>query len=103
MGIYAILVRWSAPYLANIISASVGMVANFTMQWLYVFRATRTWYASFIFSMIFSVIGIFIGSSLVYFLTTETLLSSYPMYAKCITVAFVFFYNFFTKKFSFGD
>lgn len=103
MGVYAFLVQYIAPFLVNIISASLGMVANFVMQWFWVFRASRSWYVSFALSISFSLLGIILGTILVYFLTTKTLLAEFPVVAKCIAVIVVFFYNFLTKKFSFGD
>lgn len=103
IGVYALLIHSLEPYLANMVSASLGMLANFLMQWFWVFRATRKWYVSFILSAIFSVGGIFLGSFLVYILTTSTPLERVPMVAKLVTVIFIFFYNYLTKKFSFGD
>ncbi|MBM9613258.1 GtrA family protein [Desulfobulbus rhabdoformis] len=103
MGVYTLLLGTLEPYCANMFSASLGMVANFVMQWFWVFRATRRWYVSFVFSAIFSVIGVFLSSLLVFLLTTKTLLEDAPLVAKCLVVVVIFFYNFLTKKFSFGD
>nr|WP_321465026.1 GtrA family protein [uncultured Desulfobulbus sp.] len=103
MGVYVLLLHWLDPYLANMVSASLGMIANFLLQSFWVFRATRKWYVSFVLSAIFSVIGIFLGSLLVYILTTKTIFSQVPIVAKCVVIVVIFFYNYLTKKFSFGD
>jgi len=103
MGVYALLLGALEPHFANMISASLGMIANFVMQWFWVFRVTRRWYVSFLFSAAFSAIGVFLSSFLVYLLTTKTPLQAAPFIAKCVVVVAIFFYNFLTKKFSFGD
>ena len=101
--LYNVLILSLIPAVANMISASVGMVINFVIQRRWVFTPTRGVRASFVLSLLFSLGGVALGTLLIYMLTTWTFLSNYPVIAKVVAIGIVFFYNYETKKIAFGD
>jgi putative flippase GtrA len=100
--LYAVLIRLLSPTVANLISASVGLLTNFCLQRSFVFNPSNRWYTSLVLSILFSVVGLGIGTGLIYIMTNFTILSRQPLLAKVISTAVIFFYNYFTKKVAFG-
>lgn len=101
--LYSSLVDVMMPTSANIISSSVGMIINFSIQRRWVFVPNQKIYISFILSVIFSLGGLVLGIFIIFGLTTWTILSAYPIIAKVITIGILFIYNYKTKKIAFGD
>ncbi len=89
------------PVTSNIISQGTGMIINFILQKRYVFILQRKVNAAFILSITFSLIGIGIGSMLVWFLTRYEFFLENPYITKIIVTGIIFFYNFYTKRFAF--
>jgi len=103
MGIFALLSRvTSIPVeIINIFSSLVGMVINFLLQKKYIFQLNRKVRTAFLLSLIVSLGGIIISTSIIYGLKTIDIFQSYPILAKIIATGIVFFYNFYLKRFSF--
>ena len=91
------------PVVAHFCSATAGMILNFILQRKFVFNVRRGLKSSFLLSLLFSVGGIFLGAGIIYFLTKLAFFAEYPLIAKIIAIGIVFFYNYETKKISFGD
>ncbi|WP_419174037.1 GtrA family protein [Desulfosediminicola sp.] len=100
--IYAGLVQITSPVVANVFSASAGLITNFFLQKSYVFNRSNSLKRSFILSLVFSLLGLGLGTVFIYLFTTFTPLAHQPVIAKVITTAIIFFYNYFTKKIAFG-
>ncbi|MBC8441424.1 MAG: GtrA family protein [Deltaproteobacteria bacterium] len=102
LSLYSGLICFLTPTIANIISAGVGLLINFTLQHKFVFNPSNPIFKSFILSLIFSLCGLVFGTSLIYLFTNYTILKEIPIIAKIITIGIIFFYNYFTRKFAFG-
>lgn len=100
--LYTLLIRLLSPTVSNLISATAGLLTNFYLQRNYVFNPSKRWYTSLVLSVLFSLIGLGIGTGLIYLMTNFTMLSEQPLIAKVISTATIFFYNYFTKKVAFG-
>ena len=103
MGLFYVLekVTSSPVEVINIISSLVGMIVNFLLQKKYIFELNRKVRTAFILSLIVSLGGIFISTSIIYGLKTIAIFQAYPILAKIIATGIVFFYNFYLKRFSF--
>lgn len=100
--LYTVLILFFSPTVSNLISATAGLLTNFFLQKNYVFNPRNRWYTSLVLSVVFSVVGLGIGTGLIYLMTNFTVLSRQPLIAKVISTATIFFYNYFTKKIAFG-
>lgn len=100
---YTLLIYATIPIIAHLISASIGMVVNFILQYRLVFNATREIQTSFMLSLLFSIGGILFGGIIINGLTAFVFFAQHPLYAKIIVIGIVFFYNYATKKIAFGD
>lgn len=100
--LYSCLIQVLSPTVANLVSATAGLLTNFLLQKKYVFNPGNSWYASLALSTIFSFLGLALGTGMIYLMTNFTILSEQPLVAKVITTAIIFFYNYFTKKIAFG-
>lgn len=100
--LYTGLIHVLSPTVSNLISATAGLLTNFFLQKRYVFNPHNTWYTSLVLSTLFSVLGLAIGTGLIYIMTDFTILSTQPLVAKVISTGIIFFYNYFTKKIAFG-
>jgi putative flippase GtrA len=103
MGLFALLAKVTLipVEIINIITSLVGMIVNFILQKKYIFQLNRTVRTAFILSLIVSLGGILISTSIIYGLKTILLFHTYPILAKIIATGVVFFYNFYLKRFSF--
>lgn len=101
--LYSLLLFILSPVSAHFCSATTGMVVNFILQKKFVFELKRGLKTSFVFSLLFSIGGIFLGASIIYLLTLFAFFAQYPIVAKCIAIGITFFYNYETKKIAFGD
>ena len=87
--------------LSNVISYSCGMFVNFYLQRRFIFSQTVKSRHALILSILFSLIGLALNTSIVYGLTEYTILIELPIVAKLIATGVVFFYNYFTKQYAF--
>jgi putative flippase GtrA len=90
-----------SPVISNIISAFTGMIINFILQKKFVFILNRKLSNAFLYSLVFSLVGIGISTSLIYVFNKVGFLTDYQYLIKLIVTAIVFFYNFYTKRFAF--
>ncbi|MBE0585395.1 MAG: GtrA family protein [Desulfofustis sp.] len=101
--LYLALINVISPTAAHALSAATGMVINFTLQYTFVFTPTNTLKKSIGLSLCFAGLGVLLGTAIIYLLTHHTPLADSPVTAKIITVGLIFFYNYVSRKFSFGD
>ena len=100
--LYQVLVKYFfSPVASHLISASVGMVINFLLQKKYIFILNRTVKKAFLLSVLVSVGGISIGTSIIYLLNENGLFNDNQYIIKAIATGLVFFYNFYMKRFAF--
>lgn len=103
-GIYIFLTTMmlTSESVAHAISYSVGMIINFFLQKRFIFLLQRKLYQAFGLSVIFSLIGWMISQGLFNALIRYTdFFHQNDILAKIIVTFVIFFYNFYTKRFSF--
>jgi putative flippase GtrA len=86
---------------SNIISASTGMLINFILQKRYIFELRRKVGAAFGISLITSILGIALGTGLIWLLNLEPFFREHQYITKAIVTGLIFFYNFYMKRFAF--
>ncbi|NJO02494.1 MAG: GtrA family protein [Bacteroidia bacterium] len=100
--LYLLLVYLFLPPVAsNLISAFCGMVINFILQRRYVFILQRNVRVAFVLSIAFSLLGIALGTGLIYLLNHLPFFATYQFITKLLVTGLIFFYNFYTKRFAF--
>jgi putative flippase GtrA len=96
-GLYLLLARSMRPEWANMISVSVAIVFNFSLQRLVVFRnIRRSMLPSFVISITLSFAGMLLATLIIYLIRL-----GYPegvLIPKLIATGLVFSWNYFTKK-----
>lgn len=101
-GVYLLLVnRIFSPVVSNIISASCGMIINFILQKKYVFKLERKVSTAFLFSAGVSIGGITLSTLIIYLLNKVSFFQDYQFITKLCATGFVFFYNFYLKRYVF--
>lgn len=97
------LLDWTLfdPVTAHAISYPIAVVVNFYLQKRFIFSLKRSLRSAFAISMVFSVIGWGLGVAMIWFLLKIPLLAAWPVLAKIIVTAVLFFFNFYTKRFAF--
>ncbi len=101
-GLYLGLVnRVLPPVGANMISYSIAVVVNFILHRKFVFQLQRPSKQAFILSMMVSVGGLGISSSIIYLLSRQSFFNEHQYITKLISTGIVFFYNFFFKRYVF--
>ena len=103
-GIYILLTSMmlTSESIAHAISYSIGMIINFFLQKRFIFLLQRKLYQAFGLSVIFSLIGWLISQGLFNMLIQYTdFFHQNDILAKIIVTFVIFFYNFYTKRFSF--
>ena len=97
------LLDWTLfdPVTAHAISYPIAVVVNFYLQKRFIFSLKRSLRSAFAISMVFSVIGWELGVAMIWFLLKIPLLAAWPVLAKIIVTAVLFFFNFYTKRFAF--
>lgn len=101
-GMYLFLVgSYFTPVISNIISAGSGMLINFIIQKTYVFRLNRKLKIAFMISLLTSIIGLGIGTSLIYLLNKNPFFFDQQYITKALVIGIIFFYNFYMKRFAF--
>lgn len=90
-----------SPEVSNIISYSCAVLLNFMLQKKYVFRIKGKIQTTFLFSMMFSLIGLVLSTILISALNKIDVLFHYQYLTKVIVTGVIFFYNYYTKRFAF--
>lgn len=90
-----------SPVVSNVISAGTGMLINFLVQKTFVFELRRKLRATFAISLLTSLIGLAIGTGLIYLFNKVPLLYENQFITKALVIGMVFFYNFYMKRFAF--
>ncbi len=83
------------------IAQGAGMLCNFLIQRNLIFKKERKLFASFIWSVGFSILAIGLSSATIHWLYTFTFFQAYPIIMKLSVTGAFFFFNFYTKQFSF--
>ena len=86
--------------ISNISSYSVAICFSFILHKSLVFKIQRKRHTAFILVVLFSLIGICLSTSLLLFLF---LISDNIIMSKLLATITMFFYNFHTKEFAYGD
>lgn len=101
-GLYMLLVSWFfPPVTSNIISYSVAVIANFSMQKRFVFRLQGPTGRAFLWSVFASAIGLLISTALIYGLNQYPFFAERQYLTKIVATGLVFFYNFYSKRYIF--
>lgn len=87
---------------SHAISYTLAVLINFLLQKRFIFTANRKIGYAFTLSILFSVIGWMLSQAIFNFLIYYfDFFKTYDLLAKVSTTATVFFYNFYSKRFSF--
>jgi putative flippase GtrA len=103
-GIYILLTSLflTSESISHAISYTVGMIINFFLQKRFIFLLKRKLYHAFGLSVIFSLLGWLISQGLFNLMVLYTgFFQQNDILAKIIVTFVIFFYNFYTKRFSF--
>lgn len=88
---------------SNLHSQFAGMIVNFYLQKKYVFVLRRRLASAFLLSLLFSAVGLIIGTTLIYYLTLIPIFRDRPILAKVPVTVVVFLFNYISKKYAFGN
>ncbi|SRR6056297_47134 len=99
--LYLLLVTTLSPVVSNLISATTGMIINFVLQKRFIFQLKRRVYEAFGISLLTSIIGIGLGTLLIWFLNQYAFFENHQYVTKAIVTGLIFFYNFYMKRFAF--
>ena len=94
------LYRLTGILAAHVLSYSGAILLSFSLQKRYVFQKTRQTHIAFAGVLGFSIVGVAFGYLL---LAGYLWLFGSVLLAKVLMTISMFFYNFFSKKFAFGD
>ena len=83
------------------IAQANGMLCNFVIQRNLIFKKERKLLASLIWSVGFSILAIVLSSATIHWLYTFTFFQTYPIIMKLSVTGVFFFFNYYTKQFSF--
>ena len=101
-GIYLTLVNnVFNPVISNLISSGTGLLINLAFKRNSMFVLRRKYKKAILMGFYFSIIGLLLGTGLIYILNLATFFAERQYLAKLIVMAFVFFYNFYFKRFAF--
>lgn len=100
--LYLLLVGWFfSPVISNIISYSLAVILNFSLQRRYVFSMQRPIPQAFLMSVGISAGGLGISTGLIHFFSQVDFFAERQYVAKLLTTGLVFFYNFYLKRYAF--
>ncbi len=100
--IYQILIYKNfAPASANVASSGTGMIINFILQKKYVFRLNRKVSIAFAISLVSSLFGLALSTTIIHNLSKILFFSENQFITKAIVTGCIFFYNFYMKRFAF--
>ena len=101
-GLYMVLVTWFfTPVISNIISYSIAVILNFTLQKRFIFTLERKVRTAFLLSVLVSLGGLLLSTGIIYALTQKAFFMEHQIITKLIATGLVFFYNFYLKRFVF--
>jgi putative flippase GtrA len=101
-GLYLALVYTILPPVSsNIISYSIAVLINFTLQKRFIFDLQRKVYAAFLLSIAVSLGGLLLSTGIIFSLSQMAFFSRYQFITKLVATALVFFYNFYLKRYAF--
>lgn len=101
--IYMVLVQSLEPAFSNIISYSLAVLVNFVMQKKFIFTPKRKTAHALVISVVFSIVGLFFSTLLIYIFNEMLIFNSNQYIIKLLVTGIVFFYNFYTKRFAFEN
>lgn len=102
IGLYLVLVnRFLPPVPANIIAYASSVVVNFILHKRYVFQLERPLREAFAWSMLVSLGGLLLDTSIVAGLNVLPFFAARQWFIKLCSTGVVFFYNFFSKRYVF--
>ena len=103
--VYTVLVKAElvGPAGAHVLGQSSGLVVAFIAQKLFVFDQQRGLGTAVGVAVGLWAVGLVLGTVLIAGLTSLPVVSDYPVVAKLFVVGLVFWYNYFTRRFAFGD
>jgi putative flippase GtrA len=83
------------------IAQASGMLSNFIIQRNFIFKKERGLFASFGWSLTFSAIAIVLSSVTIHWMYTIDFFQTYTILMKLMVTGVFFFFNYYTKQFSF--
>jgi putative flippase GtrA len=86
---------------SNLIASGLGMLVNFFLQKKFIFKLERNIKLAFVISLASSVVGIGIGTSMLYGMSQLIFFARHQYIAKAVVTGIVFFYNFYMKRYAF--
>ena len=87
-----------SPVPSNVISYSIAMVINFSLQEKFVFSLQGSVFKTFVMLVMVSVGGLLLSTAIVYGLTQNQFFWERQYLTKLIATMLVFFYNFYLKR-----
>lgn len=97
----ALVGRFFTPVVANIISYTLSILINFTVQRYFVFKLERSARGAFAGAMLVSVGGLLISTGLIYLFNQWAFFQEHQYVTKLLVTGLVFFYNFYFKRYVF--
>lgn len=85
----------------QVISLSIGIATNFIIQRNFIFRKERSLMASMGWSLSFSITSVILSGFLVKWLYSYLFFQEYPLLMKLLVTGLFFFFNYYTKQYSF--
>ncbi len=85
----------------QVISLSIGITTNFIIQRNFIFRKERSLMASMGWSLSFSITSVILSGFLVKWLYSYLFFQEYPLLMKLLVTGLFFFFNYYTKQYSF--
>ena len=98
---FSLVDRIFPPVYSQMIAYSVSVIVNFLFQKKFVFELNRSTKSAFGLSMLVSVGGLILSTSIIYTLNLYPFLRSNQIITKILTSGIVFFYNFYLKRYVF--
>lgn len=98
---FSLVDRIFSPVYSQMIAYSVSVVVNFMFQKKFVFKLNRSTKSAFGLSMLVSLGGLILSTSIIYTLNLHPFLRSNQIITKIMTSGIVFFYNFYLKRYVF--
>ena len=87
--------------LSQFLANALGLIINFFMLQIFVFRLRRHVFTSFQLVILFAVIGLGLSTSLVHVLHQIPFFDENLLLMKILVTGIIFLYNFYTKRFAF--
>ncbi len=101
-GLYLLLVyTWLEPVPSHVISYSVAVLVNFSLQKRFIFTLERKLSHAFVLAMAVSGGGLVLGTLLIWVLTQHPFFDHYQYVTKLCVTGILFFYNFYMKRYAF--